>query len=167
MNKMKTKLVQNENKNKMNKIKKWKNKTKMKKENKKWNEKNKSFISSRPPYRYWLRLSQVFLLSPTVKSTTEVFRWCGTQDVTLQMHYFFYCKIKSRWPEVFAKKGVLKQVSKFTGNHLCQILFFDKVADLRVATLLKTTLWHRCFPVNFVIFLKTPFLYNISGWLLL
>ena len=34
MNKMKTKLVQNENKNKMNKIKKWKNKTKMTKENK-------------------------------------------------------------------------------------------------------------------------------------
>ena len=29
---------------------------------------------------------------------------------------------------------------------------------LRPATLLKKTLWHRCFPVNFVKFLRTPFL---------
>ena len=28
----------------------------------------------------------------------------------------------------------------------------------RPATLLKKRLWHRCFPVNFVEFLKTPFL---------
>ena len=34
---------------------------------------------------------------------------------------------------------------------------FNKVADLRSATLLKKRLWHRCFPVNFVKFLKTPF----------
>ena len=29
---------------------------------------------------------------------------------------------------------------------------------LRPATLLKKTLWHRCFPVNFAKFLRTPFL---------
>ena len=28
---------------------------------------------------------------------------------------------------------------------------------LRPATLLKKRLWHRCFPVNFVKFLRTPF----------
>ena len=38
---------------------------------------------------------------------------------------------------------------------------------LRPATLLKKRLWHRCFPVNFVKFLRTPFLKNTSGWLLL
>ena len=30
-------------------------------------------------------------------------------------------------------------------------------ASLRPATLLKKGLWHRCFPVNFVKFLRTPF----------
>ena len=29
------------------------------------------------------------------------------------------------------KKGVLKNFAKFTGKHLCQILFFNKVAGLR------------------------------------
>ena len=35
---------------------------------------------------------------------------------------------------------------------------FNKAADLRLATLLKKRLWHRFFPVNFVKFLRTPFL---------
>ena len=35
------------------------------------------------------------------------------------------------------------------------------------ATLLKKRLWHRCAPVNFAKFLRTPFLQNTSGWLLL
>ena len=37
---------------------------------------------------------------------------------------------------------------------------------LRPATLLKKSLLHRCFPVNFEKFLKTPFLPNIPGRLL-
>ena len=35
------------------------------------------------------------------------------------------------------------------------------------ATLLKKRLWHKCFPVNFVKLLRTPFLQNTSGRLLL
>ena len=31
-------------------------------------------------------------------------------------------------PEVFCKKGVLRNFAKFTGKHLCQSLFFNKVA---------------------------------------
>ena len=34
--------------------------------------------------------------------------------------------------EVFCKKGVLRNFAKFTGKHLCQSLFFDKVAGLRL-----------------------------------
>ena len=34
-------------------------------------------------------------------------------------------------PEVFCKKGVLRNFAKFTGKHLCQSLFFNKVAGLR------------------------------------
>ena len=59
---------------------------------------------------------------------------------------------RSRLPEVFYKNIVTKNVAKFTENHLCQSL-----ASLRATTLLKKRLWHRCFPVNFVKFLRTPF----------
>ena len=53
--------------------------------------------------------------------------------------------VRSSRPEVFCKKGVLRNVTKFTGKHLCQSLFFNKVAGP----------WHRCFPGNFVKFLRT------------
>ena len=67
---------------------------------------------------------------------------------------------------VFCKKGFLRNCIKFTGKHLCQSLFFNKVAG-RPATLLKRRLWHRYFLVNFVQFLRNPFLQNTSGRLLL
>ena len=35
------------------------------------------------------------------------------------------------------------------------------------ATLLKESLWHRCFPVNFAKFLRTPFFTKHLQWLLL
>ena len=35
-------------------------------------------------------------------------------------------------PEVLRKRGVLRNFAKFTGKHLCQRLFFNKVADLRL-----------------------------------
>ena len=38
---------------------------------------------------------------------------------------------------------------------------------VRTATLLKRTLWHRCFHVNFAKFLRTPFLIEHLQWLLL
>ena len=46
--------------------------------------------------------------------------------------------------EVFYKKGVLKNLGKFTGKHLRQIPFFNKLKNE-----LKKRLWHRCFPMNF------------------
>ena len=36
--------------------------------------------------------------------------------------------------EVLYKKGVLRNFTKFTVKHLCQSLFFNKVAGLRPAT---------------------------------
>ena len=38
---------------------------------------------------------------------------------------------RSSRPEVFCKECVLKNFEKFTARHLCQSLFFNKVADLR------------------------------------
>ena len=69
--------------------------------------------------------------------------------------------------EVLRKKRVLRNFAKFTGKHLCQSLFFNKVAGLRPATSLKKRLWHRCFPVNLAKFLRTPFLTEHLRWLLL
>ena len=60
-----------------------------------------------------------------------------------------------------------RNFAKFTGKHLCQSIFFTKVAALRTAALLKKRLSHRYFPVNFVKFLTTRFLQNTSGRLLL
>ena len=40
-------------------------------------------------------------------------------------------------PEVFCKKVVLKNFTNFTGKQLCWSVFFNKVAGLRPATLLK------------------------------
>ena len=40
------------------------------------------------------------------------------------------------------KKGVLKNFTKFTGKHLCQGLFFDKVAGLLI--LLKDAVVQMC-----------------------
>ena len=60
--------------------------------------------------------------------------------------------------EVFCKKGVLRNFTKFTGKRLCQSLIFNKVAGLRPANLVKKRIQHRCSPVNFAKFLRTPFL---------
>ena len=55
------------------------------------------------------------------------------------------------------RKGVLRNFTKFTRKHLCQILFFNKVAGLRLATLPKKRPWRRCFSVDFAKFVRTRF----------
>ena len=69
---------------------------------------------------------------------------------------------RSSRPYVFCKTGALKNFAKFTGKHLCQSLFFNKVPGLTPLTFLKKRLWHRCFPVSFANFLRIPFLYRTA-----
>ena len=71
--------------------------------------------------------------------------------------------VRSSCQEVYCKKGVLRSFAKIKGKHLCQSPFFNKVAGLTPATLLKKSLWHRCCPVNFAKLLRTRFLQNTSG----
>ena len=71
--------------------------------------------------------------------------------------------VRSSRLEVFCKKDVLRNFAKFTGKHLRQSLSFNKVAGLRPATLLKKRLRHRCYPVDFPKFLRTPSLQNTPG----
>ena len=65
---------------------------------------------------------------------------------------------RSSNPEVFCKKGVLRNFAKFTGKHLCQSLF-------QACNFIKKGLQHRSFPVKFVKFLRTPFLKEHLRWL--
>ena len=60
-----------------------------------------------------------------------------------------------------------KSLTKFIEIHLIQSLLFHQVAALRSATLLRKRFWHKCFPVNFAKFLRTPVLQGTSGQLCL
>ena len=57
--------------------------------------------------------------------------------------------IRSSRFEVFCKKGVRLDFAKLTRKHLCRSFSFIKAASQRSTTVIKKTLWHRCFPLNF------------------
>ena len=77
--------------------------------------------------------------------------------------------VRSSHPELFCRKGVLRNFAKFTGKHLCQSLFFNKVAGLRpkACMFIKKRLWHGYFHASFVEFLRIPSLIEQRWWLLL
>ena len=56
---------------------------------------------------------------------------------------------RSSRPEVFCKKGVLRNVTKFTGKHLCQSLFFNKVAGLDLPSCLHVCIVFRAYMLTF------------------
>ena len=63
--------------------------------------------------------------------------------------------------------GVLRNFAKFTGKHLCQSLFFNKVAGLRPATLLKKEALAQVFSCEFCEISKNTFFTEHLRWLLL
>ena len=93
--------------------------------------------------------------SSTLQSQFLRFQWMPLSNLFRSSHR-----------RCFVKRVVYRNFAKFTGKHLCQRFFFNKVAGLSPATLLKKSLWHRCFPVNFEKFLRTPF-FSAFGRLLL
>ena len=63
-------------------------------------------------------------------------------------------------------KKVFLEISQNLQENTCaRVSFFNKLANS--ATFLKKRLWHKCFPVNFAKSLRTLFLQNTSGQLLL
>ena len=62
----------------------------------------------------------------------------------------------------YSAKRVLLEISQNLQENTCARVSF-LIRDLRPATLLKKSLWHRCISVNFVKFLRTLFLQNTSG----
>ena len=74
--------------------------------------------------------------------------WCRFDSSQLKQKLIssitnFVYELQMQRPEVFYKKGVLRNFAKFTGKYLCHSLFFNKVTDLRPATSSKKRLWHR------------------------
>ena len=62
----------------------------------------------------------------------------------------FFNTIRSSRPELFCKKGVLKNIAKFTVKHLCQSLFFNKVSWASAPKLKSLTSFIDLFPTNFL-----------------
>ena len=104
---------------------------------------------------------------PKVTKSPFIIRKNGWKSTSMGKACFIVNTVRSSHRRSSVKKGVLRNSTKFTGKHLGHSFFFNKVAALRPATLLKKRLWHRCFPVNFAKFPRTAFLQNTSGRLLL
>ena len=64
-------------------------------------------------------------------------------------------------------KKVFLEISQNSQENTCARVSFLIQLQGSPATLLKKRLWHRCFPVNFAKFLRTPFLTEYIRWLLL
>ena len=71
------------------------------------------------------------------------------------------CNNRSSRPEVFCKKGVFRNFTKFTGKQLCQSLFCNKVAGLRQKTdFIKKQTPVQVFSCEFWEILKNIFFYR-------
>ena len=75
------------------------------------------------------------LSDQTLSTWRRSYSWSNLGQGCLMLFMFsssFFRKNKNRScrPEVFCKKDVLRNVGKFTGKHLCQSLFLNKVAGL-------------------------------------
>ena len=64
-------------------------------------------------------------------------------------------------------KNVFLDISQNLQENTCARVSFLIKLQAAPATLLKKGLWHRCFPVNFAKFLRTPFFTEHLWWLLL
>ena len=61
-------------------------------------------------------------------STFEVTQWNGVMNKGFLKLYLL--KVRSSCPEVFCRKGVLRNFENFTGKHVRQSPFLNKVASL-------------------------------------
>ena len=80
----------------------------------------------------------------------------------LNIEYLFEAVVRrcrSSRPEVFYKIGVLKNLAKFIGKHLCQSLFFNKNADVVCNYIKKETL-AQVFFCEFCEIFKNTFFYR-------
>ena len=75
-------------------------------------------------------------------------------------------KSRSSRQEVFCKKGILGNFAKFTGKHLCQVLFFNKVVGLRPANFIEKETLAQVFSCGICEISKSTFFTEHLRWLL-
>ena len=86
-----------------------------------------------------------------------VYKLSGCRFETRCCHLNFgYCAYRSSHWRCSVEKCVLRNFAKFARKHLCQRLFFNKVAGLRPATLFKESLV-QVFSCEFYEFSKNTF----------
>ena len=78
-----------------------------------------------------------------------------------------FMPLQKQPPLMFFKIGVPKSFTNITEKHLCWSLPLNKVAGLKACNFIKKRLQHRCLPVKFAKFLRTPFFTEYLLWLLL
>ena len=83
------------------------------------------------------------IITTTTANISDVFFFVQIKKVS---------RIRSSHQRCFMIKVVLGNFAKLTAKYLCQSPFFNKVAGLRPATLLRKRLWHRFFTVTFAKF---------------
>ena len=72
-------------------------------------------------------------------------------------HYVSTKKFQKHLFADILQNRVVKSFAKFTEQHLCWSLFLIKLQPSGLKLFLKKKLQHRCFPLNFVKFIRTPF----------
>ena len=99
--------------------------------------------------------------------------WVTCDVIFYKVHWTNHTEIRSSYRRCSVRKDILTNFSKFTGKHLYQSLGPEACNFIKIETgSLKLQasgprLWHKCFPVNFEKFLKTPFSQNTFRRLLL
>ena len=81
--------------------------------------------------------------------------WDWFHAFTLFNSIFSFCMSLEAFTHRCSAKKVFLEISQNSQENTCARASFKK------------RVWHRCFPVNFVIFLRTPFLQKTSWRLLL
>ena len=97
-------------------------------------------------------------------------RYNSRHHAISHQNLFIVQLIKSSLPELFCRYGVLKNFAKFTGKHLYQSHFFNKVAGLRpqvfsceFSKILKNTLFYRTPPAAAFDFKYTTGISNLKA----
>ena len=102
------------------------------------------------------------------------FRLCYKEELVTVSMYFLKA-LMSRWflyvrMTLKVGCGIFSDDTEAATRGILREKVFLEISQnsgLMAATLLKKRLWHRCFPVNFVKFLRTPFLTERLWWLFL
>ena len=110
------------------------------------------------------KLSTSFIKQILFIESDLLFSICLSFDVIFR--FTSICLQRSSHQRCSVKKAFLEILQNSLEN-TCATVWGLEGCRPRPGTLLKINLWHRCFPVNFAKFLKTPFPQNTSGRLLL